>query len=189
MMETITRTEFLHQDWDSSAWVNYYKSSYTYDGNNNQIEWLSQSWDGSAWMNYYKYSSTYDGNNNQIECLSQSWWLGSAWVNEYKDSYTYIPVTAVNDDLSFVGIYSLSNNYPNPFNPSTKLSYSIIQAGLVILNIYDVLGNEIETLVNEERPAGTYEINWNAANVPSGVYFYQLKAGDYLNTKKMILLK
>ncbi len=85
--------------------------------------------------------------------------------------------------------FALSQNYPNPFNPSTKLSYNIAHSGLVTLKVYDVRGTEIETLVNEEKPAGTYEINWNAANLPSGVYFYRLQAGSFVDTKKMILLK
>jgi photosystem II stability/assembly factor-like uncharacterized protein len=93
--------------------------------------------------------------------------------------------------------YVLFNNYPNPFNPSTKIKYSIPsvianevkQYQFVSLKVYDILGNEIETLVNEEKPAGTYEITWHVEQLPSGVYFYQLKAGDYVNTKKMILLK
>ena len=86
--------------------------------------------------------------------------------------------------------FELFQNYPNPFNPSTKISYSIIQAGLVFtLKIYDVLGTEIETLVNEEKPTGTYELNWNAANLPSGIYFYRLQAGSFVQTRKMILLK
>jgi hypothetical protein len=83
----------------------------------------------------------------------------------------------------------LSQNYPNPFNPSTKIKYSVPQSSQIVIKIFDVLGNEIETLVNEEKPAGTYEITWYAENLPSGVYFYQLQAGDYINTKKLILLK
>ncbi|MCW9096104.1 MAG: T9SS type A sorting domain-containing protein, partial [Ignavibacteriaceae bacterium] len=85
--------------------------------------------------------------------------------------------------------YSLEQNYPNPFNPSTKIKYSVPQSSQVQIKIFDVLGNEIETLVNEEKRAGTYEINWNAINLPSGVYFYQLRAGEFVSTKKMILLK
>ncbi|MBK7632273.1 MAG: T9SS type A sorting domain-containing protein [Ignavibacteriales bacterium] len=85
--------------------------------------------------------------------------------------------------------YSLSQNYPNPFNPSTKLSYSITQPSIVSLKVYDVLGTEIETLVNEEKPVGVHELTWNAANLPSGVYFYRFQAGDFVQTKKMILLK
>jgi hypothetical protein len=85
--------------------------------------------------------------------------------------------------------FRLEQNYPNPFNPSTKIKYSVPQSSLVQIKVFDVLGSEIETLLNEEKPIGTYEINWNAANFPSGVYFYQLKAGDFKQTKKMILMK
>ena len=85
--------------------------------------------------------------------------------------------------------YKLNQNYPNPFNPSTKIGYSITQSGLVTIKVYDVLGTEIETLVNEEKPVGNYELNWNAANLPSGVYFYRLQAGSFMQTRKMILLK
>ncbi|MCU0344521.1 MAG: T9SS type A sorting domain-containing protein, partial [Ignavibacterium sp.] len=76
-----------------------------------------------------------------------------------------------------------------PFNPSTKIKYSIPQLSNVVIKVFDILGNEIETLVNEEKSAGTYEVIWSASQLPSGVYFYQLKAGDFISTKKMILLK
>jgi photosystem II stability/assembly factor-like uncharacterized protein len=85
--------------------------------------------------------------------------------------------------------YSLSQNYPNPFNPSTTFSYSVPQPSKVVIKVYDILGNEIAILMDEEKSIGTYELTWNAANLSSGVYFYQLRAGDYVNTKKMILLK
>jgi hypothetical protein len=85
--------------------------------------------------------------------------------------------------------YLLYQNYPNPFNTTTIIKYSVPQTSNVVIKIYDILGNEIETLVNEEKAMGTYELNWNAENLPSGVYFYQLKAGDFVDTKKMILLK
>ena len=85
--------------------------------------------------------------------------------------------------------FALSQNYPNPFNPSTKIKYSVPQTSRVQIKVYDVLGNEVATLVNEEKPAGVYEANWNAANLSSGVYFYQIKAGNYVETKKMILMK
>ena len=85
--------------------------------------------------------------------------------------------------------FLLSQNYPNPFNPATKIKYSIPQSSQVIIKVYDILGSLIETLVNEEKPAGTFELTWNASNLPSGVYFYQLKTGEFINIKKMILLK
>ena len=85
--------------------------------------------------------------------------------------------------------YFLSNNFPNPFNPSTTIRYSIPQSTNVTIKVFDILGSEIETLVNKEKPSGTYEITWNAENLPSGIYFYQLKAGSFVETKKMILLR
>jgi photosystem II stability/assembly factor-like uncharacterized protein len=83
----------------------------------------------------------------------------------------------------------LSQNYPNPFNPNTKISYSITKDGLVTLKVYDILGNEVAILVNEEKPAGIFEVEFDGTGFTSGIYFYRLKAGDYLETKKMILLK
>ena len=72
---------------------------------------------------------------------------------------------------------------------SSVIKYSIPKTSNVLIKVFDVLGNEIETLVNEEKPVGIYELNWNAANLPSGVYFYRLQAGSFVETKKMILLK
>jgi hypothetical protein len=85
--------------------------------------------------------------------------------------------------------FTLSQNYPNPFNPSTTFRYSIPNKSKVIIKVYNILGNETKTLVNEEKPAGKYELTWNAANLPSGVYFYRIQAGSFVETKKMVLLK
>jgi hypothetical protein len=85
--------------------------------------------------------------------------------------------------------FYLNQNYPNPFNPHTKIKYSVPQTSKVQIKVFDVLGKELETLVNEEKPAGSYEIDFNASELPSGVYFYQLKAGKFIQTKKMILLR
>jgi hypothetical protein len=85
--------------------------------------------------------------------------------------------------------YHLSQNYPNPFNPVTTIKYQIPELSFVALKVYDVLGNEVAILVNEEKPIGTYELTWNAENLSSGVYFYKLQAGSFVETKKMLLLK
>ncbi len=85
--------------------------------------------------------------------------------------------------------FSLEQNYPNPFNPSTTFRYSIPTQSKVVIKVYDVLGNEIATLMDEEKSIGTYELTWNAEQLPSGVYFYQIKAGEFIQTKKMLLLK
>lgn len=84
---------------------------------------------------------------------------------------------------------SLAQNYPNPFNPTTIIKYQINSRQFVSLKIYDVLGNEIVTLVNKEQPEGNYSINFDGSNLPDGVYFYQIKTSSYIETKKMIILK
>ncbi len=86
-------------------------------------------------------------------------------------------------------VFSLSQNYPNPFNPSTAISYQLPVNSFVTLKVYDVLGNEVATLVNEEKLAGEYEIEFNASEIGSGVYFYTLRAGEFIQSKKMLLLK
>ena len=85
--------------------------------------------------------------------------------------------------------YDLAQNFPNPFNPSTTIRFQLPQDGMVTLKIFDILGSEVATLVNEEKVAGRYEINFNASSLASGVYIYKLQAGDFVNSKKMILLK
>jgi hypothetical protein len=108
-------------------------------------------------------------------------------------------VTGVEDDKSIVNEFNLEQNYPNPFNPSTSIKYQVSSISQVILKVYDVLGNEVTTLVNEEKSAGVYKVEFsakggsasggNAYNLPSGIYFYKLQAGDFVEIKKMILLK
>lgn len=98
-------------------------------------------------------------------------------------------ITAVEDDVDIPFGFNLSQNYPNPFNPNTKISWQSPVGSHQLLKVYDVLGNEVATLVNEYRDAGTYEVNWNAVNLPSGVYFYGLQAGNFTEIKKMILIK
>ena len=85
--------------------------------------------------------------------------------------------------------FSLSQNFPNPFNPSTTIKYRVKETSKVQLKVFNILGNEVETLVSGLKPAGNYEVTWNAVNLPSGIYFYQLRAGSFTDTKKMVLLK
>ena len=92
-------------------------------------------------------------------------------------------------ELKIIATSSLYQNYPNPFNPTTKISYKISEKSFVSLKIYNLLGKEIIVLVNEEKPAGYYEKEFNAADLSSGIYFYKLSAGIYTDIKKMVLLK
>ncbi len=85
--------------------------------------------------------------------------------------------------------FFLSQNYPNPFNPSTKISYSVSKQGLVTVRIFDVIGRELATLVDERKQAGTYTVEWNASGFSSGMYFYRIIAGEFVETKRMLLIR
>ena len=99
-------------------------------------------------------------------------------------------VTSINNiSTGAPSTYSLHQNYPNPFNPSTIIRFQIKDSRFVRLYVYDILGKEVATLVNEKINAGEYEITYNSNNLPSGVYFYKLEAGDFKETKKMVLIK
>jgi len=83
----------------------------------------------------------------------------------------------------------LSQNYPNPFNPKTNIKYQLAKASDVDLSIYNILGQHLTTLVFGKQAAGSYQIEWNADNYPSGVYYYRIKSGDYWDVKKMLVIK
>ena len=98
-------------------------------------------------------------------------------------------VTSVTEERSLVTDYSLSQNHPNPFNPSTTIKYTIKENGYVSLKVYDILGREVIDLISEKKSAGSYNVTFNADGLVSGVYIYKLKVNDFIKTKKMILTK
>jgi hypothetical protein len=106
---------------------------------------------------------------------------------DFDGSYEYSEVVEVEFDA--LKEYLLLQNFPNPFNQSTKIEYQIPELSFVTLKVYDVLGNEIATLVNKEKPAGSYEVEFKGSDLPSGVYFYQIQAGNFVETRKMVLMK
>ena len=127
-------------------------------------------------------SATFPGYFNlKFEIMSDGW---TYWTDSMQ-----VIVTGVEEETTLPTEFALKQNFPNPFNPTTTIKYSIPKLSFVTIKIYDVLGSEVATLVNEEKPVGTYELTWNAENLPSGVYFYQLRAGTFVETKKMLLLK
>jgi len=109
----------------------------------------------------------------------------TALVYSYGDGQ----LTDVNNVNSLMNGYMLHQNYPNPFNPTTKINYSLPNTQCTILKVYDILGNEIATLVNEKQNAGSYSVEFDAGNYPSGIYYYKLEAGDFSEVRKMILVK
>ncbi|NNG26851.1 MAG: T9SS type A sorting domain-containing protein [Ignavibacteriaceae bacterium] len=108
---------------------------------------------------------------------------------QYYHFSTEILLPSVDGRDAVVDKFNLDQNYPNPFNPSTVIQYSIPTSSFTQLSVFDVLGNEVAKLVNEEKPEGKYEVEFNAEGLTSGVYFYKLNAGSFVSTKKMLLLK
>ena len=120
--------------------------------------------------------------------------------NFYSNEVDFIPITPIGVNEGFIhtpSSFILWQNYPNPFNPSTSLKYSVGSRQFVTIKVLDLLGREVAILINEEKPAGTYEVQFDGANLTSGIYFYQLRATDlesrsgkgFIETKKMILLR
>ncbi|MFZ4621847.1 MAG: T9SS type A sorting domain-containing protein, partial [Bacteroidota bacterium] len=135
---------------------------------------------------------TFTGNENASDPVS-----GDVFMVRVKKPLTmndryqflYTPSSVKSNDASIPERYSLSQNYPNPFNPSTSIEFSIPKSDIVEIQIYDMLGRTIETLIHEVLPAGAYSVRWNAAKYSSGIYFYRLTTKNFTQTNKMILLQ
>ncbi|GBD86987.1 hypothetical protein BMS3Abin03_00912 [bacterium BMS3Abin03] len=112
------------------------------------------------------------------------WYAGSTFY-----AFTWTDLTSVQETNEQIHSFSLSQNYPNPFNPTTTIAYKIPNENFVTLKIYNSLGEEIITLVNEVKQAGSYTVEFNGSSLPSGVYFYRLIAGNFVASKKMILIR
>jgi uncharacterized delta-60 repeat protein len=168
----------------SSSNVAYLTIKYDNDGNE---KWVAK-YDGPGYNGYDISSSVFVDNSGYVYITGSSTGVSSG--NDIATiKYIQPPNDVDNNTDGQPAKFELFQNYPNPFNPGTVISYQLPVSGNVTLKVYDVLGNEIATLVNEEKPSGTYEVTWYAEQLPSGVYFYQLKVGNYINTKKMILIK
>jgi len=149
----------------------------------------------SYWINgNYKSKETLELVNSEdlMTNLELSVLEGTAWFDDMKVT----PAQAILDIRNSGAIpkkipvsFILHQNYPNPFNPSTTISYQIPEESYVTLKVFDILGRELAVLVNEEKPVGIYNIKYDATNLSSGIYFYTIKAGDFIQTKKFILLK
>jgi mannose/cellobiose epimerase-like protein (N-acyl-D-glucosamine 2-epimerase family) len=131
--------------------------------------------DGQAYANF-------DPNDRTLSLPSGEW-------GHFEVTYQPVNTSGVSDEYVLLDEFELHQNYPNPFNPSTTIKYEIKELADVELKVFDILGREIITLVNEQNPPGSYEIEFNASHLTSGVYFYQLTADSFVDTKKMMLLK
>ncbi|MFA4923067.1 MAG: T9SS type A sorting domain-containing protein [Ignavibacteriaceae bacterium] len=186
--------ESLYKYWDNNAnnWIESQKIIYTYSATNNVLSMLDQRIDQNAWKDDSRTTNYYNVDDNITKSLYESY-LGSAWVNQGQSLYSYNP-TDIEDGAITVNSFKLFDNYPNPFNPSTIINYELPKGSFVTLKVYDILGNEIATLVSEYKSAGKYQTTFDAKNIASqqlssGTYFYQLQTEGKIITKKMILLR
>jgi hypothetical protein len=132
---------------------------------------------------FYKYDFGDLGGYQEVRCILRGCVINGVL---YGDTNT-VGINVISKNIP--DKYKLCQNYPNPFNPSTNIKYQIINNKLVTLKIYDILGKEVATLVNEKQSPGYYEVTWDASNYPSEVYFYKVVCGDFSEVKKMILIK
>jgi hypothetical protein len=163
--------------------VNANRGTYVYEANGKLLSYLYCRWINSSWVpddseNREGYRVT-DGAGNHYS------FSGHSATFSYR-----LLVTGITDNNSSIPeMLFLSQNYPNPFNPTTTISFSFPSRSFVSLKVFDVMGRDVATIVSEEMPAGNYSRQWNAAGMPSGVYFFRLHAGAYTETKKLLLLR
>ncbi|MCP5064860.1 MAG: T9SS type A sorting domain-containing protein [Ignavibacteriae bacterium] len=171
----------------SDSWSEYGHELYSYE-KDNLIEEISQ----GELSDREKILYTYDENNNLIEKLvyDTGWSIEQPeFKKREKIQYKYSTILKVKSDDNQSQVYELSNNYPNPFNPIAKIDYYVPIKSFITLKVFDVLGNEIKTLVNSSQSVGKYKVEFDGSDLSSGLYFYRLQAGDFVETKKMILMK
>src|SRR5690606_8054003 len=186
-------------------WLNLGRGTYDYDINNNRVLEYWEIAFNNTWENWFRIFYEYD-DNSLIHLFGEEW-LNGQWVPENeplsitnpdgimigflaKEIFLYYsPLTSVGSENNIANGFNLLQNYPNPFNPVTTINYQIKEQGLVQLKVYNLLGQEIVTLVNEELSAGMYEALFDASNLPSGVYIYSLRVNDFFKNNKMTLLK
>jgi photosystem II stability/assembly factor-like uncharacterized protein len=174
-IESTTGLYSVHYNGSNNGWIAGSKGTILHTSNGGE--------------NWIKQNSPYDGRFESVYFINNpTGWVvgGSAIIKTTTGGVSFVEESEIDEMPSD---YNLCQNYPNPFNSSSIIRYSVPQSSNVIIKVFDILGNEIETLVNEKKPSGTYELTWYSESLPSGVYFYQLKAGEFVQTKKMILLK
>ncbi len=156
------------------------------DGNH----FYHNAWDSTLFSNNNFIEIKQDGHLDKLTGIMYYSFSNYKLVPRYNSDFVGYTIVGVNDNQNEVPVnYSLEQNYPNPFNPSTTISYAIPNSGNVVLKIYNVLGQELRTLINQFQSAGTHKVSFDASRLSSGVYFYSIQADNFTKVKKMVLLK
>lgn len=178
----------MFQYWADSVLVNGNLNFYEYDQNGKLSQEVEKGWRGNNWEYNGKVTYDHDSKGNLTNKTYYKW-AGEDWVYVTHYLFKYEEPTNVQQILTLPKQFELFNNYPNPFNSSTVIGYKIPIQGVVTIKVFDVLGKEITTLVNELKPPGKYEVNFDANQLSSGVYFYAMSIDQYYNVKKLVLVK
>jgi hypothetical protein len=173
--------------WENDDWAVKTFLTYDYDENNLLVSLTTEEHNGTGFILKERERYSYNENRLETERITETF-NGSGWEN-YARVLTIYTISSVEDDLYSPEAFRLYSNYPNPFNPVTTISYSIPSDTRVMLKVFNALGEEVRTLVNEEQSAGLHKISFQASNLPSGIYFYTITAGNISETRKMILMK
>ena len=203
----------VNTGWVGCAYSSYSGDNYFYISRttNGGVNWVTSN---SQIANNIYFNNNMEGVYSSNSTLMKTTDGGSSWFNSNINGNNIQGLCANGKDLYVVGDYGmimkgtdifttgiqnegniipdkyfLNQNYPNPFNPTTKISFALPKAGQVTIKVFDVLGKEIETLVNESLKPGTYEAAFDGSNYPSGVYFYRLTSDGFVETKRMVLIK
>ena len=190
-------SEKLFYKWVDSTWVNKARASITFDDNLNPLQILLEKKDSTnTWVNVSLRENTFSEDNMLLESAKYKWY-DEDWMPRKRHEYIYTGERGTISPGFFEVLpkkVDLIKTSPNPFNPVTNISYRLLETGHISIDIYDMLGNKVRTLVSQTQNAGTKSYQWNATNdlgqtVSAGMYIYTIQTGDFIQTKKMILLK
>ena len=190
-------SEKLFYKWMDSTWVNKARASITYDDNQNLFQILLEKKDSTdAWVNVSLRENAFSDNDELLESVQYKW-HDEDWMPRKRDEYSYSGERGTLSSGLFAVVpkkVELIKTYPNPFNPVTTISYRLLDGDHISIDIYDMIGNKVRTVVNQVQDAGIKSHQWNATNdlgqpVSAGIYLYTIQAGDFRQTRKMVLLK
>lgn len=180
----------IHESYSDGVYKPYSKQYKEYDINNNLTLWGFQNWNTtySRWDDVNRNSYTYNENNQYTSHLLETWG-GYFWTPYSKTEYEYSTATDIENNEVIISEFKLHNNYPNPFNPTTVVSFSIPQNSHVLLTVHSAIGERVATLAEGQKSAGEYQFTFDAVGLASGIYFYKLETDGFVEVKKMMFLK